>query len=221
MGTLRTPVLRRKRMHATIGRMYAIRDILRLANRYATARQIATSTLAREATGSSTWFNRCVTGRVTIRSAISVVQWLSDHWPKGLEWPADIARPESVPDSVAAVLMGSSASPDDLLGAVKEAKRRMFAAVQRGDWHAARRAESEMLAAGMRLGPSGQVASPAALCRALGVRRYVYDDVVRRYRDEIGAGRWPRTGNCCDRVLTALTSAGDARFASRWGRKVA
>ena len=201
--------------------MYATSDILRLASRYAAARRIATSTLARVATGSSTWFDRCETGRVTIRSATAVVQWLSDHWPKELEWPADIERPEGVPDPVAASLVGSSVPPDDLLGAVKEAKRRMFAAVQRGDWEGARRAESEMLAAGMRLGPSGQIASPAALCRALGVRRYVYDDVVRRYRDEIGAGRWPRAGNRCDRVLTALTSAGDARFASRWARKVA
>ena len=75
--------------------MYAIQDILRLANRYATARHIATSTLAREATGSSTWFERCVTGRVTIRSATAVVQWLSDHWPTELEWPVDIVRPES------------------------------------------------------------------------------------------------------------------------------
>ena len=75
--------------------MYAIQDILRLANRYATARHIATSTLAREATGSSTWFERCVTGRVTIRSATAVVQWLSDHWPKELEWPVDIVRPVS------------------------------------------------------------------------------------------------------------------------------
>ena len=75
--------------------MYAIQDILRLANRYATARHIATSTLAREATGSSTWFERCVTGRVTIRSATAVVQWLSDHWPKELEWPVDIVRPEN------------------------------------------------------------------------------------------------------------------------------
>ena len=75
--------------------MYAIQDILRLADRYAAARKIATSTLARAATGSSTWFDRCATGRVTIRSAIGVVQWLSEHWPKELEWPADIARPES------------------------------------------------------------------------------------------------------------------------------
>ena len=75
--------------------MYAIQDILRLANRYATARHIATSTLAREAAGSSTWFERCVTGRVTIRSATAVVQWLSDHWPNELKWPVDIVRPES------------------------------------------------------------------------------------------------------------------------------
>ena len=201
--------------------MYAIQDILRLANRYAEARHIATSTLARVATGSSTWFDRCVTGRVTVRSAIAVVQWLSDNWPKGLEWPADIARPECASGSPAAALMGPPATPDDLRGAVKVAKRRMFAAVRRGDWQGARRAESEMLAAGMRLGPSGQIASPAALCRALGVRRHVYDDVVRRYRDEIGADRWPRAGNHCERVLTALTSAGDVRFASRRARAAA
>ena len=73
--------------------MYAIQDILLLANRYAAARRIAPSTLARVATGSSTWFDRCEAGRVTIRSAIAVVQWFSDHWPKELEWPADIERP--------------------------------------------------------------------------------------------------------------------------------
>ena len=74
--------------------MYATQDILSLATRYAAARRIATSTLGRVATGSSTWFDRCETGRVTIRSATSVVQWLSDHWPKELDWPADIERPE-------------------------------------------------------------------------------------------------------------------------------
>lgn len=201
--------------------MYAIQDILRLANRYAAARNIATSTLARIATGSSTWFDRCVTGRVTIRSAMAVVQWLSDHWPMGLEWPADIERPDCSSDSVATALVGRSASSDDLLRAVKLAKRRMFAAVQRGDWPDVRRAESEMLAAGMRLASSGRIASPAAFCRVLGVRRSVYDDVVRRYRDETGAGRWPRPGSRCDRVLAALASVGDVRFASRRAKAAA
>ena len=103
--------------------MYAIQDILRLANRYATARHIATSTLAREATGSSTWFERCVTGRVTIRSATAVVQWLSDHWPKELEWPVDIVRPESgsragmAGERLACVTRGRwSASVDEAIG---------------------------------------------------------------------------------------------------------
>ncbi|WP_425152873.1 hypothetical protein [Candidatus Palauibacter sp.] len=34
------------------------------------------------------------TGRVTVRTVHRVVQWLSDNWPEGLEWPADIPRPE-------------------------------------------------------------------------------------------------------------------------------
>lgn len=123
MGTRCARQLRRKRIHATISCMYAIRDILRLANRYAAARHIATSTLAREATGSSTWFERCVTGRVTIRSATAVVQWLSDHWPKELEWPVDIVRPESgsragvTGERLACVTRGRwSASVDEAIG---------------------------------------------------------------------------------------------------------
>ena len=199
-------------------RMYAIYDIFRLANRYAGVRQIAISTLARMASGSSTWFDRCATGRVTIRSSVAVVQWLSGHWPRDLDWPVDIPRPEPEPASPAAAFFVSSAPADALLGAVEAAKRRMDAAVQRTDWRSMRGAESEMYAAAMRLGPSGRIASPAALCRALGVRRHIYDDVVRRYRDETGAGRWPRAGNGCDRVLTALTVAGDVRFASRRAR---
>ena len=203
-------VLLRYRMFATMRCMHAISDMLRLANRYAGAKKIARSTLARTATGSSTWFDRCATGRVTIRSAVAVVQWLSDHWPEGTAWPIDIPRPEPAPDSPAAAHFAPSTLADDCLGAVR-----------RSAWQAVRRAEGEMIAAAMRLGPSGRIASPAAFCRALGVRRHVYDDVVRRYRDEIGAGRWPRAGNGCDRVLSALAAAGDVRFASRRARAAA
>ena len=65
------------------------------------------------------------------------------------------------------------------------------------------------------LGPAGQIASPGALCRALGLKRSVYYAVVRRYRDDVGAGRWPRAGSDSDRMLTALSASGDSRFASR------
>ena len=76
-------------------------------------------------------------------------------------------------------------------------------------------------AAALRLGPSGQIASPVALCRALWVRRSVYYAVVRRYRDEIGAKRWPQAGSDSERMLIALSASGDARFASRRTRTAA
>ena len=71
-----------------------IKEILILAHRYARARRIAPSTLSRRANQSSTWLDRCATGNVTIRSAIAFVQWLSNNWPFGLEWPSGIDRPE-------------------------------------------------------------------------------------------------------------------------------
>ena len=78
-----------------------------------------------------------------------------------------------------------------------------------------------MLALAMRLGPSGQLASPGTLCRALGLNRSVYYAVVRRYRDEIGAGRWPRAASDSNRMLIALSASGDVRFASRRERTAA
>ena len=73
----------------------------------------------------------------------------------------------------------------------------------------------------MRLAPSGLIASPGALCPALGLNRSVYYAVLRRYRDEIGAGRWPRSGSDSERMLIALSTSGDVRFASRRARPAA
>lgn len=75
-------------------RIDQICDILTLAERYAGAKGIAPATLAHRAMRSSTWLERCATGNVTIRSAIAFVQWLSNHWLPGLEWPAGIDRPD-------------------------------------------------------------------------------------------------------------------------------
>ncbi len=61
-----------------------------------------------------------------------------------------------------------------------------------------------------------QIASPSALCQALGVRRYVYDQVIRHYAD--GRPRQhkiPRRGCASRRVFDALIAAGDQRFESR------
>ena len=201
--------------------MYAIEDIQRLADRYAGTRKIAASTLARQASGSSTWLERCASGRVTIRSALAVVQWLSDHWPPDLEWPRDIERPEPAPGSRAAAIFGPLAAGGASVAALEGTERRRDDDASDGIRLAARRAESARVGAGMRIGPSGRIACPMAICQALGVRRHVYDDVVRRYRDETGAGRSPRAGSKCDCMLTALIAAGDVRFASRRAKMAA
>ena len=46
------------------------------------------------AAGHGDFFGRLIAGRdIQSRKAARVAQWLSDHWPDGLEWPADIPRP--------------------------------------------------------------------------------------------------------------------------------
>ena len=198
-------------------RIHQICDILVLAECYMVARRIAPSTLSHRAIRSSTWLERCATGNVTIRSAIAFVQWLSNHWPFGLEWPAGIERPAPERGSPARAhvaplaRIGTSPSPFDV-------SRQHRPAPAGGDDWGSHLSGELMGTAAARLGPSGQIASPGALCQALGVERSVYYAVVRRYRDEIGAGRWPRSGSASERMLIALSASGDARFASRRAR---
>ena len=161
--------------------MHTIPEILSLAERYAAARGLRPATLSRQATGSSTWLERCEKGHVTFDSATRFVGWLGEHWPPGLAWPPDIARPG-----------GAQAS-----------------GVRNPDTPA------------VQLGADGEVASEAALCRALGVSRWVVRGVVRRYRDGAEASRWPRAGTPSERVLGALVAVGDRRFASRRARDAA
>ena len=65
-------------------------------------------------------------------------------------------------------------------------------------------------ATGTPLDGRGQVADPTALCEALAVRRYVYDDAVRRYAGH--PDRKPRPGRPTARVVEVLRAAGDVRF---------
>ena len=73
--------------------------ILRLAHAYAAARDHAISTVSLRAAGQGKLLDRLERGAdLTTRRAERVVQWFSDHWPAGLEWPADIPRPAPNPD---------------------------------------------------------------------------------------------------------------------------
>ena len=91
-------------------RVHQIYEILTLAECYARARRIAPSTLSLCASQSSSWLDRCATGNVTIRSAVAFVQWLSNNWPIGLEWPVDIDRPKPESNSPAGPLFPQPAT---------------------------------------------------------------------------------------------------------------
>ena len=73
----------------------------------------------------------------------------------------------------------------------------------------------------MALNANGLIASPNALCQALRVERYVYDQIVKRYADgRPGEHKLPRRllggkKSSSQRMLLALVAAGDERFQSR------
>lgn len=69
--------------------------LLTLARRYAARRAIALSTASTYITGSGDTFARLEKGRtITLRRAEVLLKTFSERWPQGLEWPADIPRPQ-------------------------------------------------------------------------------------------------------------------------------
>ena len=171
------------------------------------------STVGRWAAGDGRTYDRLRRGRdITTRRASRVVQWLSDHWPAGAEWPPDIPRPApaaSADPPAEPPAPAPSASPRAAAAAARERK---FAAVDAGDWEAARRHEEAMLTAALTLGGDGRLADPGALCLALGVPRYIYDDAVRRYAGH--PERRPRPTTRTGRMVLTLRLSGDRRFAA-------
>ena len=73
--------------------------VARLIACYARHTGRTVGTISLYATGSGATYARLAAGRdITTRRAARVVQWLSDHWPAGAEWPSDIPRPTPSPD---------------------------------------------------------------------------------------------------------------------------
>ena len=64
-----------------------------VARAYARHRGITLSTLGTYAANHGKFFERLREGRVTVRRASEVFQWLSANWPEDLEWPPDASRP--------------------------------------------------------------------------------------------------------------------------------
>lgn len=74
--------------------------ILRLCQIFAEAKNLSISTVSTYAAGSGDFCARLEDGKdITTRRAARVTQWISDHWPEDLEWPADIPRPAPSKDA--------------------------------------------------------------------------------------------------------------------------
>ena len=77
-----------------VWRMGDISHITRLIDISATATGRSPHTIGRLVSGDGRLYHRLRAGRdITTRRAARVVQALSDRWPPGAEWPADIPRP--------------------------------------------------------------------------------------------------------------------------------
>ena len=156
---------------------------------------------------------------ITTRRSDRILQWFSDNWPPGLEWPAATPRPApstsltqasecrndaSSPSATQAPehrtttqahRKGASepATPADILEATRQSLERRNAAADVSEWEAATTAAQEAITTAMTLNADGQVACPNALCLALNVERFIYDRVVGHYADgQAGAHKTPR-----------------------------
>ena len=184
--------------------------IRRMIEAVASASGLSPGTIARKAYGSGDFYKRLRLGcDITSRRAVDVLRWLSDHWPESAKWPADIPRPAPAAPETERPITQTAAPLSDPVVAARAAWARMVDAT---DPESRRAAAAEAFAAGARLNAAGRIASPAALCAALGCGRKVYDNTVRRYAHG-RRNRPPRPGSATARMVAALREAGDVRFA--------
>ena len=70
------------------------KNIYRLASRYAMLRGMSLASLGTYAVRDGTFLKRLPVGRVTLRRAELLLQYISDNWPEGIDWPSYIDRPK-------------------------------------------------------------------------------------------------------------------------------
>ena len=186
-----------------------IADLIR---NYATALGLSESYASRILTGSGDTVQRISRGTsLTARRAARIIQAASDNWPADLAWPPDIPRPApsaSVTQPPTHRNGSPKPAPDP---APADPMESVIPALER---------KAAAIASASALNAEGRLASPDALCRAMDVERFVYDQVVRTYADgRPGQHKSPRRlrkGACpSELMLRALVAAGDARFQSR------
>lgn len=71
-----------------------IEHLLILAELYGSNKAIALSTVSLYAAGQGRLMERLRAGcQITVGRRDRILQWFSDHWPAGLDWPQEIERP--------------------------------------------------------------------------------------------------------------------------------
>ena len=69
-------------------------DLIKIGKKYTYAKNISLSRLGFLAAKDGKFFTRLEKGSsCTLRTARSVIQYLSDSWPPNLKWPSNIPRP--------------------------------------------------------------------------------------------------------------------------------
>lgn len=191
--------------------------VVRLARQFANHRCLTIATVSTYAANDGKVIGRLERGAdLTSRRAGRIVQWFSDHWPAELDWPADIPRPDASPGSPASLPQLTSADPMAAVMAAKDAMNEAMVA-DMPDFETVAHHEDRMLRSALTLRDDGRIASVEALCLALGSRRHVYDDVVRRYADGRGGAQPRNPRSDTGRMLQALVASGDHRFSERRG----
>ncbi len=70
-------------------------NLAALLAEYSLRAEATAAMVGRQALNDNTFFTRLGAGaNFTVRTYDRLVQWFSDRWPEGLEWPRDIERPK-------------------------------------------------------------------------------------------------------------------------------
>ena len=77
--------------------MNAIAALLALCSEYGRAAGVEPSTVSWRVFGDTKKLQALAgSADIQVRRCERAVQWLSDHWPEGAEWPDDVERPARV-----------------------------------------------------------------------------------------------------------------------------
>ena len=145
------------------------------------------------------------------------MQWFSDNWPHGLDWPSDIPRPDPAPDSPAANPPESEAPDEDVFVIVYRASQLLKARQPTKALPLYQRA----VALAMRLDDSGHIADIEAFLMAVGhagmgkdISRDTWHKVLQRWGDAAKTDRpLPRAKASSQFLaLKAAGDSGDVRF---------